>query len=115
MWRNIRDPGLLEAYRAEAAARPGYEAIAHMLEALASYDIDGLFAVTSLGVLRLTTAPTWLAEDRHPSVDVVARKGSYVVSFASPGARRSASSTECDGGTLLSTVEMHVLRLFREH
>lgn len=115
MWRNIRDPGLLEAYRAEAAVRPGYEAIARMLEALRASDIDGLFAVTSLGVLRLTTAPSWLAEDRHPSVDVVARKGGHVVSFALPGARCSTSSTECDERTLLSTVEMHLLRLFREH
>lgn len=94
---------------------PGFDELIANLTA--RDDLPDLYAVTSLGKLRLTTAPSFVEESKHPCIWILVVKpaGNCSVAFVPPGARRASAEKRCAPDDLISTLELFLLRLALEH
>ena len=109
MWRSLDDGELIQAYR--RGPFPGGSAppaLVRVLEGLRGRQFASkVFAVTSLGHLRLTTAPDFTRQEAH---DFVAVEPNYVGYFEA-GCRKSAAGRWCREEELPDVVECYLLRL----
>ena len=112
MWRDLHDPELVGSFRREVH---GATALEHLLEALAArQELVGISAVTSLGKLRFTRAPTWSAKGRWSEVPVLQTGARFLVAFVPAGASHACAARECLLSELLEVVDLYLLRLVLE-
>ena len=105
MWVRLDDTELIVRYRSEFLAKEP-DGMVELLTALARGPLaDRVWAVTTLNALRLTTAPSYLEEEEHPTVWVGKNGEEFEVSGAAPGARHMSRLVRCDIRTLTKTVE----------
>jgi hypothetical protein len=111
MWKHIRDPDLLSVYANEFGDKvPGLERL--VLHLANRQDLPDLYAVTSMGKLRLTTAPSFADENKHPVIGILKlESGQCAVAFFPPRSTRPSAEKECSPDDLISTVELFLLRL----
>jgi hypothetical protein len=107
----LDDPTLLPTYRAEPAPDPVIEELLARLAAHAS--AEGLVAVTSPGLLRLTFTPTLATERRYSTLDVMVSGPELVVAVVAPGStvQEARIATQCRREDLLDTVAHYIGRL----
>jgi hypothetical protein len=120
MWLSLKSPEVVQAYLREASPEPplARQVLARLLGDLQRREDlpDRVYAVTSLGRLRLTTAPDGLQEDRHAFIFVgLARQGSrFFASYFPAGCRHSRWGRDCREEELPHLVECLLLRLLLE-
>jgi hypothetical protein len=112
MWRPLQDTGLGVAFEKEFPSGRAPAALARLLNELSSQEYAGkIFAVTSLGNLRLTTAPDYTQADRHDVVAIKCRGDEYVVGYIEARSSKASPATICREDELKSVVERYLLRL----
>ncbi len=96
MYRRLDTPHLTDLYRSEHPD-DAPAALCDLLSALAAEPWSArVWAVTSLGALRLTTAPRWQDEADHGSVSLSCAGRTVTASYVEPGGRVAARSTTVD-------------------
>lgn len=113
MWRSIRDPDLLRAYASELGPKiPGFDKLVQHLCKMEG--MPNLYAVTSLGTLRLTTAESFLDAGKHPAITILRTGAYYDVAFFPPNSKRASAWKACSPEDLIPTVELLLLRVALE-
>jgi hypothetical protein len=111
MWKHITDPDLMSVYAKEFGEKiPGLDRLVHHLGS--RHDLPDLYAVTSHGNLRLTTATSFVDESKHPTIHIGKMKnGNLAVAFVPPRSNRPSAEKQCEPDQLISTVELFLLRV----
>ncbi|NTX36583.1 hypothetical protein FJV41_39995 [Myxococcus llanfairpwllgwyngyllgogerychwyrndrobwllllantysiliogogogochensis] len=111
MWLPLEERTLVETFRRQpfpsGSPSPVLVCLLERLQRLGG--LRGVFAVTGMGQLSLTTAPHHGVQEAHDSVAVFAQG----VAYFEAGSRRSTSGRWCREEELLDLVECHLLRLLR--
>ncbi|MCP4548382.1 MAG: hypothetical protein GY835_18125 [bacterium] len=103
------------AYKKEFPGGNAPQALVTLLERLAREEYASkVYAATSLGMLRLTTAPDFSVEDRHGSVGVRTYDKHFVVAYIEAGKHKATVSRVCSEEDLMDVVGLYLLRLLLE-
>lgn len=113
MWLSLQDPELLPTYRGEPAGPvPAFETL---LEALAQIpELADVYAVTSLGRLRFSMAPTFAEESAHSLVRVSVSKNDFGVALYVRGIAEPVSQRGGPIHDLIPVVKHYLMRLLYE-
>ena len=116
MWLSLTDPKLIESYREEFFSGHCPEEIASLLAELSKKPYaSNLYAVTSLGHLRLTTATSWQEGEKHDCIFVSHRydAGKLVItlSYVEKNSRKSTADRRCATEEAAGYVDLYVIKL----
>lgn len=114
MWKSIRDPELLAAYRRELPGPPDAAIESLLVRLSSSPDTSQLHVVTSHGHVRLTLASDYTREEEYGSLHLGKSGDSYFVSHVEKRARQASASRVCAREDLPSVIELYLLRLLNE-
>ncbi len=113
MWRLIKDDNLIDIYIREFIDCNVPQAIVNLLDDLRNHEFpDELYVTTSLGQLRLTTAPDYLQDKKHDAVGVIDYGYEYVVAYIEAGSNYASASRICKEKELYDVVQCYLIRLF---
>lgn len=115
MWLPLEHPLLVSTYLKSFPQGKGLNsALVSLLESLARSGGDGrIYAVTSLGNLRFTTAPDYREEAGHAAVWVVPHGDSFSVAYSRAGEREAHSTAFSPAAGLEATVRAFLMRLLK--
>jgi hypothetical protein len=116
MWISLADPKLIETYREEFIPGQYPEEIASLLTELSQKTYtSNLWAVTSLGKLRLTTASTWEEAENHDCIFIghqyEAGKLVITISYVEKNCRKSTADRRCAPEEAAGYVYLYAIRL----
>jgi hypothetical protein len=112
MWYSLSHPDLLTLYQGNFPGRMAPPGLLRLLAHIqAQAFADKVFAVTSLGHLRLTTGESYAMEEEHDVIAINPSGDGYSVAYVEAGRSRATTSRLCSGKELADVVECYLLRL----
>lgn len=112
MFRALRDPAIIDAYRKEFPDGETPEVILRLLQSLSqrAYS-ERLCATTVFGRLRLTTARDFTQEAAHDAVGVLHEADGCTVYYLEAATRTPSAIRRCRNDELLALTETYLKRL----
>ena len=113
MWRSLRDPETPALYEREfPQPHQAPSALVGLLRDLSVKEFAaGLFAVTSLGRLKLTRAPSYDREEQYDVVAILVRGSEFAVSYLPRRGNGEPVTAICKADELPGVVERFLIRL----
>jgi hypothetical protein len=116
MWLSLTDSKLIETYRKEFITGQCPEEIAALLVDLSKKPYaSNLWAVTSLGHLRLTTANSYRDCEKHDCIHVGRRNDAgklvITISYVEKNRRKSTADRQCAPEETVGYVNLYAIRL----